>query len=135
MRDDVFRLDGSPAFDHREGGVGATVAPTLSLTLGAPASFGAFQPGIARAYTASTTATVLSTAGDATLSSSTPRLANGAFALAQPLQVSLSRSSWAGPTSNEPVTVTFTQPIGATEPLRTGAYAATVTLTLATTSP
>ena len=30
---------------------------TLSLTLGAPAQFGAFTPGIAKDYTASTTAT------------------------------------------------------------------------------
>ena len=49
------------------GGVGGIVSPTLSLTLGAPASFGAFQPGVAREYTASTTANVISTAGDAAL--------------------------------------------------------------------
>ena len=42
---------------------------TLSLTLGAPASFGAFQPGVDKEYAASTTATVTSTAGDATLTS------------------------------------------------------------------
>ena len=41
---------------------------TLALTLGAPASFGAFAPGVTKTYTASTTATVISTAGDATLS-------------------------------------------------------------------
>ena len=40
---------------------------TLSLTLGAPASFGAFTPGVAKDYTASTTANVISTAGDAAL--------------------------------------------------------------------
>ena len=33
------------------------------------------------------------------------------------------------------VTVTFTQPIGANEPLRTGAYSKTLTFTLSTTSP
>ena len=32
--------------------VGGTVPATLSLTLGAPASFGAFTPGVAREYTA-----------------------------------------------------------------------------------
>ena len=47
--------------------VGGTVPATLSLTLGAHASFGAFQPGVAREYTASTTANVISTAGDAAL--------------------------------------------------------------------
>ena len=74
------------------GGVGGTVPPTLSLQLGDAASFGAFTPGVARDYMASTTATVISTAGDATLSVVDPstnapgRLVNGAFALAQPLQ-------------------------------------------------
>ena len=48
--------------------VGGDVPPTLSLTLGAPASFGAFLPGVARDYTASTTATTVSSAGNATLS-------------------------------------------------------------------
>ena len=36
---------------------------------GAPATFGAFTPGVAKEYTASTTANVISTAGDATLRS------------------------------------------------------------------
>ena len=67
-----------------------SVAPsgaTLSLTLGAPAQFGAFTPGVAQTYLASTTATVISTAGDATLcvadpsSTNTGKLVNGAFAL------------------------------------------------------
>ena len=48
--------------------VGGTVPATMSLTLGAPASFGAFLPGVARDYDASTTATVISSAGDTTLS-------------------------------------------------------------------
>ena len=70
-----------------QGGVGGTVPATLALTLGAPASFGAFTPGVAREYTASTTATVISSAGDATLSVADPsttatgHLVNGAFAL------------------------------------------------------
>ena len=38
-----------------QGGVGGTVPATLALTLGAPATFGAFTPGVAREYTASTT--------------------------------------------------------------------------------
>ena len=38
------------------GGVGGTVPATLSLTLGAPAAFGAFAPGVAQDYTATTTA-------------------------------------------------------------------------------
>src|SRR5262249_14363505 len=47
--------------------VGGTVPATLSLTLGANPSFGAFTPGVAKTYTASTTATVVSTAADADL--------------------------------------------------------------------
>ena len=50
------------------GGAGGTVPATLSLSLGTPAAFGAFTPGVARTYEASTTANVISTAGDATLS-------------------------------------------------------------------
>ena len=118
------------------GSAGGSVPATLSLTLGASASFGPFVPGVARDYTASTTATVVSTAGDATLSVSDPgHLTNGAFALPQPLQVSFSKSSWSAPTSNEAVTVTFKQSIGASDALRTGAYSKTLTFTLSTTNP
>ena len=118
------------------GDVGGTVPATLSLTLGAPASFGAFTPGVAKEYTASTTATVVSTAGDAALSVSDPgHLANGVFSLAQPLSVSLSRSAWSAPVSNDVVDVRFEQAIGANEPLRTGAYTKTLTFTLSTTNP
>ena len=109
---------------------------TLSLTLGANASFGAFVPGVAREYTASTTANVISSAGDATLTFSDPgRLTNGTFSLAQPLQVALSKSTWNAPVSNDTVTVSFRQAIGANEALRTGAYSKTLTFTLSTTSP
>ena len=40
------------------GDVGGTVPATLSLTLGTPASFGAFIPGVGKDYDASTTANV-----------------------------------------------------------------------------
>ncbi len=91
---------------------------------------------MAREYTATTTATVLSTAGDATLSVSDPgRLTNGAFSLPQPLQVAFSKSAWTAPTSNEAVTVTFKQAIGANDALRTGTYSKSLTFTLSTTTP
>jgi hypothetical protein len=91
---------------------------------------------VAKDYTASTTATVTSTAGDAALTYSDPgHLANGAFELPSPLQVTLSKSAWTGPTANEAVTVGFTQHIGSTDALRTGAYSRTLTFTLSTTSP
>jgi X-Pro dipeptidyl-peptidase len=119
-----------------EAPVGGTVPTTLSLALGAPASFGAFTPGVDKEYTAKTDATVLSTAGDATLSVSDPgRLANGAFTLPEPLQVTFSKSSWTGPTSNEKVDVNFKQLVKKTDPLRTGSYSKTLTFTLSTTTP
>jgi beta-glucosidase len=140
-----------------DGAVGGTVAPTLSLTLGPAASFGAFTPGVGRDYTASTTANVISTAGDAALSVADPsgsgRLVNGAFSLAQPLRVAATSAAGAsagtaavgglpallatygGPVSNDAVTLSFTQTIGVNEPLRSGVYAKTLTFTLSTTSP
>jgi hypothetical protein len=89
---------------------------------------------------------VTSTAGDATLSVSDPsstapgHLVNGAFSLPQPLQVGgatlpATLESWAAPVTNDPVTIAFKQPIGATDALRTGAYAKTLTFTLSTTNP
>ena len=106
--------------------VGGTVPATLSLTLGAPAAFGAFTPGVARDYMASTTATVTSTAGDATLTVADPsptntgKLVNGSFALAQSIQANAdggafapvggsssptSLKSYDGPASNDVVSV------------------------------
>ena len=43
--------------------------------------------------------------------------------------------TYAGPTSNDAVTVTFKQTIGANEALRTGTYNKTLTFTLSTTTP
>ena len=137
------------------GGVGGTVPATLSLTLGPPAMFGAFTPGVARDYFANTLATVTSTAGDAALSVADPssvatgRLVNGSFSLAQAVQAGTGGTyaavggssapttvkTWSGPTSNEGVTVGFKQSIAANEPLRTGTYSKTLTFTLSTTNP
>jgi X-Pro dipeptidyl-peptidase len=118
------------------GTAAGAVAPTLSLSLGAPASLGALVPGRDATYSAQTTADVISTAGDATLGVSDPgHLTNGAFALADPLQVSLSKSSWTAPVTHDPVTIGFSQHIGANEPLRTGSYTRTLTFTLSTATP
>ena len=139
------------------GGVGGTVPATLSLTLGAPATFGPFTPGVDRTYDASTTATVISTAGDATLSVSdasanaTGRLVNGAFALSEPLQAKANLGAFAplstvagaplllltysGPVSNDVVTIGLRQHIAANQVLRTGRYSKTLTFTLSTTTP
>jgi hypothetical protein len=141
------------------GGGGGTVPATLALTLGQAASFSAFTPGVARDYTASQSANVISTAGDATLSVTDPganagHLVNGAFSLPSALQARaasaagagssafsdlsatpLSVLSYTGPVSNDAVTVTFNQHISANDALRTGTYSKTLTFTLSTTNP
>jgi hypothetical protein len=126
-------VQGAPAQDAP---VGGNVPATLSLTLGGPASFGAFTPGVAKTYDATTTANVISTAGDAMLAVSGPNhLTNGAFTMPQAFTVDVSKSAWSAPVANDPVTIGFHQPIAANDPLRTGNYSATVTLTLSTTNP
>ena len=135
-----------------DGDAGATVPATLSLALGAGAGLGTFAPGVSKDYEASTSANVISTAGDAALSVVDPgaspgRLVNGAFSLAQPVQAAVSGAfapvgaapvtlhTYSGPVSNGSLTVRFKQAIGASEPLRTGAYSKTFTFTLSTTTP
>jgi X-Pro dipeptidyl-peptidase len=116
--------------------VGGSVPATLALTLGAAARFEPFTAGVEKDYEAGTTATVLSTAGNAALTVSQPgHLTNGAFTLAEPLRVAFSKSTWDAPVSNETVNVTFKQLIKRTDPLRTGTYSKTLTFTLSTTAP
>ena len=92
--------------------------------------------GVVISALGTTTATVTSTAGHATLAVSEPgHLTNGAFSLAEPLRVQFGTSAWNGPTSNENVDVTFKQLIKSTDPLRTGTYSRPVTFTLSTTQP
>jgi hypothetical protein len=143
------------------GTVGGTVAPTLALSLGGPATFGAFAPGVAQDYLASTTANVITTAGDAQLSVSDPsavatgHLVNGTFALPQPLEARARNAgtpggtfapvgsssaptsllTYANPISNDPLSLDFRQSIGRTDALRTGSYVKTLTFTLSTTNP
>ena len=142
--------------NQADGSAGGSVPATLALTLGTPAAFGAFTPGIAASYTASMTATVISTAGDAALSVADPsatatgHLVNGTFSLAQAVQAKADAgafadvggsaaptllTSWTAPVSNASPAITFKQSIGANEPLRTGSYSKTLTFTLSTTTP
>ena len=142
---------------------GGDVPATLNLTLGASASFPAFMPSVGRDYTASLAATILSTAANATLTVADPsatqtgHLVNGTYSLAQALRAAGTSSNefatagtmapvggssapttlltYNGPVSNDQATINFTQGIGATEALRTGAYSKTLTFTLSTTSP
>ena len=135
---------------------------TLSLSLGGAATFSPFTPGVARTYDAGTTASVISTAGDAALSVADPspnatgRLVNGPFALARTLEAQASSpaagaarpyaavggtasptllAAWSAPASNDAVSIGFKQTIGASDPLRTGSYSKTLTFTLSTTTP
>jgi enterochelin esterase-like enzyme len=122
--------------DSVDGGASGSVPATLALTLGGPASFGAFTAGVGKDYTATTSANVISTAGDAALTVSDPgHLMNGTFALPQPLVVELSKAAWTAPVSNDAVTITFRQRVNADDALRTGAYSRTLTFTLSTTAP
>jgi len=115
--------------------VGAQVPATLALTVG-QAGFGAFIPGVAKEYTATSTANVVSTAGEASLTVSDPgKLTNGTRALRNPLQVAIAPNAWTDPVSNATSTITFKQAIEADEPLRTGSYSKTLTFTLGTTNP
>jgi hypothetical protein len=142
---------------------GGQVPATLNLTLGAPASFPAFIPSLGRDYNATLGATILSTAENAALSvadqssTATGHLVNGTFALAQPVRGAGTSAhpdatgttpspvggtsapttllTYDAPVSNDQATITFTQAIGATEPLRTGSYSKTLTFTLSTTNP
>jgi 3',5'-cyclic AMP phosphodiesterase CpdA len=117
------------------GQVGADVPATLALTVGGPVSFGAFTPGVTKEYTASSTANVTSTAGDAALTASSAKLANGAFRLAQPVTITPEKAAWSAPVTNDAFAIAFKQPIAATDPLRAGNYSAAVTFTLSTTTP
>ena len=129
--------------------------------MGTAAQFGAFTPGVARDYFASTSANVVSTAGDALLSVADPsstntgHLMNGSFFLPQRLQARarnaantgtaynnvgssaspLNLLSYSAPISNDAVTLEFKQSIGANDALRTGTYSKTLTFTLSTTQP
>jgi hypothetical protein len=126
----------APLSTSARGDVGGTVAATLSLTLSGNASFGTFTPGVEHTYTASTTADVISTAGNAALSVSDPgHLMNGPFALPDPLQVTMTPASWAAPVSHAAVNIGFSQHIGANDALRTGSYTKVLTFTLSTTAP
>ena len=106
------------------GGVGGNVPATLSLVLGQATAFGPFRVGQDGDYTASTTATVISTAGDAALSVADPsadhpgHLVNGTFFLPSALQARanggafaalsgtpLALWSWSAPVSNDVVTL------------------------------
>ena len=144
-----------------DGTVAGSVPATLSLSLGTSAAFQPFVPGVGATYESSTTANVISTAGDALLSVADPsstatgHLVNGTFSLPQPLQARarnaantgtaynnvgssaspLNLLAYNGPVSNDTVTLGFSQLINSVDALRTGTYSKTLTFTLSTTTP
>jgi hypothetical protein len=143
-----------------DGTVTGTVPATLSLTVG-NANLGAFTPGLARLYNATTGANVVSTGGDATLSVADPsstatgHLVNGTFSLPSGLLTRARNAAnpatsyaavggsaspttlltYGGPVSNDAVELDFQQAIGSSDALRTGTYSKTLTFTLSTTTP
>src|SRR5262249_21790102 len=146
---------------NTNGTTSGTVAATLSLSLGQAAQFGAFTPGVTKTYTASTTANVVSSAGDAALSVADPsatatgHLVNGTFSLPQFVQARarnaantatvfanvgssgspLTLLTWNAPISNDAVTLEFSQLVNSGDALRTGTYSKALTFTLSTTTP
>ncbi len=139
--DDEQTEAAAPPVTRSPGDAGGTVPATLALTLGTPATFGAFTPGVTRDYTATQTANVISTAGDATLTAADPsatatnHLVNGTFALPSPLGGLGTIKTYTGPISNDPVVApshsTWLPPIHCVP----GLYTKTLTFTLSTTSP
>jgi hypothetical protein len=146
-----------PATAHAQ----APAYPTVTLTLGSAPVFAPFIPGVGTDYMASSTGVVDSSAGDAILTVADPstvasgHLLNGDAPLPAAMQVSASSANgvssgfqavpdtaspatlvtYNAPVSDEQVTLTFKQTIGAADPLRTGNYAKTFTFTLSTTEP
>jgi plastocyanin len=138
--------------------VGGTVPDVLSVGISPSASLGQFLLGAARDYTADLPATITSTMANATLTANDPsasspgHLINGSYVMAQPLQIKATNTanpaasfapltspvallSWSGPVSSDNVTISFKQPIAATDPLRSGQYAKTLVFTLSTSTP
>ena len=127
----------------------------MSIKLGGPATFGAFMPGEAKDYLASTTLTATSSAPGAVLTASDRNttapghLVNGAVALPQRLQINAggtfvplggssnptSLQTWSSPAANDVVPLQFKQSIAASDKLLAGNYAKRVTFTLSATTP
>jgi plastocyanin len=141
--------------------VSGTVPATLSFGIATSANLGTFALGVPADYIASLDGVVTSTAADALLTvqdpspTATGHLVNGTYVMVQPLQVKATNAAnpttafapitgsanpltlltWSGPVSNDALSVSFKQSIGATDPLRTGSYAKTLVFTLSTTNP
>jgi plastocyanin len=150
-----FSIANPGVSDSEDSTVSADVPLMMALTLGTPASFGALVPGVAKDYTASTTATATSSAPSSVLTVSdrsataTGHLVNGTAAAPQALQAAAGGAfapvggsaaptllkSWTGAFAGQQLTLEFKQPVAATDALLAGRYGKTVTFTLSSTTP
>ncbi len=119
--------------------VSGTVPATLSLTLGAPVELRGVHAGHRRRPTRrAPPATVISTAGDATLHRGTdPRRTWSTGRSRCPSRCRSRSASPPGPgrPPTNPWRIGFKQLVKSTDPLRTGTYSKTLTYTLSTTTP
>jgi hypothetical protein len=117
---------------------------------------------VSKDYTASTTASVLATSGDALLSvfdpatTATGHLVNADYTLPSALQAKASSTigtasgafadvggaanptsllTYTGAANDKTVTLNFSQHVGQADPLRAGRYSKTLTFSLSTTTP
>jgi len=137
------------------------VPSTLALTIGQAGSFGTFIPGLGREYSSSMVANVISTASASELTvrdpsfTATGKLVNGTTALATPMSAMATNAghpsgafaplpsdrsplrllSYAGPVSNDVVTIGLRQSIAADEALLNGNYSKTLVFTLSSSTP
>ena len=149
----------APAFTSTNVDATVTVPSVLAINFGGAANFGALTPSVDHDYTASTTATVLATTGNAALTISDPsatapgHLLNGTNSLPSAVQAKATSTAgtggafapvsgnpstlltYTGPVNADPVNISFLQHVGVTDPLRSGSYGKTLTFTLSTTAP
>lgn len=145
--------------------VSGSVPLELDLSAGATTSFGTFAPAVARDYATTVAATATSTASGATLTIADAsglgvpghllNTSGGAFSLLSALKASGASTAagatgspltaitaasqtlvtYAQPVAADSVTIGLQQHIDASEPLRSGTYGKTLTITLSSSTP
>ena len=109
---------------------GGSVPATLNLNLGTPTAFTAFVPGVAKDYTSTLTAQILSTAGDAKLTvadasdTNVGKMVNGTYALPQTVQVGAQKVvvPETGPNTLDPTAPAFKPLTGMSAPTKLLTY-------------
>jgi hypothetical protein len=149
----AFSIAAPTTGDSDDSEVNADVPLVMAISLGSAATFEPLIPGVAKDYTAATTATVTSSAPSTSLTVMDPstnapgHLVNAELALPQALQAAAGGAfapigstpallkSWTGPLANDAVAIQFKQPVAATDKLRAGRYGKVIRFTLSTTTP